>query len=73
MNFCRNQQLVKNQLGNAEFRKLIKKSMRIWIHKLLPHQFFLCDMQSYICYEANFSLIFYKESTLINLGFFLNI
>ena len=44
--------------------------MRIEIRTVLPHQFYLCKVQSYIFYKHFFiSPILYEGSTLMNFGF----
>ena len=50
--------------------KKLKKSMRIGIRTLLlPHRFYLCQVQRYIFYEAFLNISPILNKRLINFGF----
>ena len=56
----------------AHEASVIKKQMQIIIRTVLPDQFYLSKVQSYIFYKHFLnSPILYEGSTLINFGFFI--
>ena len=75
MNILRTFELVKSEIKFIYQKAYVmRKSTKMWIGILtvLPHQFYICKMQSYI-FVKHFLILpnLFEGSTLINYGFLL--